>query len=1082
MDETGDRFYVRRTTGDLVGPLSKAAIAGLLRQGKLDGSEEVSPDRRTWHPLARLIPAAAASEEAPAPDAPPGDTGPTPAEGATWGERDLGGGGDLELAPLDAAFGQPYTPPEPAMAHNPEVASPPGLAPVDLETLAPLELEREESAPAPPSPSAVEPGAVAPDANEPAHAEPGSAQLPRLSQAPGRGPARAAAPASAGASTRPSTLDPGARSLDPTADQLVTEFETAPSTGLTVAPAPGGGEMVVTAGAPLAAGAAPLAGATVAAALRGRTLTAAKPRTEEPPKKSRRSLIIGGGAAILLVSALAVGFLYFDLGDLLIREPAAAKVLGDTAAEIASDRLPAYQRGATRLLEVVEAHPRSAALRAAAAELLASSVVLHRADRTRTARADAALGEIPPRPIRSDATAPTLARARTWIALAKGRAREAGRAMDESAALNDATPERQLLAGWVALGLNKASAAETIFQQGAVQFPTRVAFRYGLARAQEDGGRPQAAATYKGVLAASAGHFGAALGLIRTGGYAPAARLALANRLITDNAANATPAALAEAYAIVARAQAALGKSGEATATIDKALAKDPASPAALVAAGEALLSQGRLHEAVAKFSTALPSAPAVPAAVPAHELRFALAAVLIESGRRAEGLVLLGPPGPAREVSAADPRAAFWRGRAAELQTPPDLTAAMRAYEQTLAADPHFVPASLQLGALLLKQNRTAEAVTVLKRAQAAGVAPATLQVALGQAQLTAGDGERARKTFKDVLATSPKDAPARLGLASALEAAHDRTGARRELESLLADNPELPGLRPRLAELLVASGDREKALSLYQVEIDAGKASLAARLAAAKLAFEMGRKPMAQALLEKLTTEAPQTPGALLWLGKVRLSSGDVAGALADLRRALSFESTPELHFEHGRALTAAGNEEKALSEYEQAGTLSPAMVARGRILLGRGDTDHSVPILESAVKLAPDNGEGWLLLGNAYDRQGAPAKAVAAWRSAIRATPDNAEVHYHIGRWEMDQGQPGSAVVNLRQAAAKAPAGQKWLIDLYYQLGMAEKAKGSRAAAVTALKKYLSLAPTDAPSRHEVEQQLASLGAAP
>jgi cytochrome c-type biogenesis protein CcmH/NrfG len=69
-----------------------------------------------------------------------------------------------------------------------------------------------------------------------------------------------------------------------------------------------------------------------------------------------------------------------------------------------------------------------------------------------------------------------------------------------------------------------------------------------------------------------------------------------------------------------------------------------------------------------------------------------------------------------------------------------------------------------------------------------------------------------------------------------------------------------------------------------------------------------------------------------------------------------------------------------------------------------------------------------------------------------------------------------------VNLRQAAAKAPAAQQWLVDLYYQLGMAEKAKGSRAAAVTALKKYLSLAPADAPSRHEVEQQLASLGAAP
>src|SRR5438309_11818001 len=137
MAETADRFYVRRTTGDLVGPVTKAAIAGLLQEGKLDGSEEVSPDRRRWQPIGALIPEALPPPPAAAPD---------DSASSTWGERDLGGGSDLELAPVDTAFGQsraaPFASPEPASA-DPDVARPPGLAPVDLESLAPLELEAQ---------------------------------------------------------------------------------------------------------------------------------------------------------------------------------------------------------------------------------------------------------------------------------------------------------------------------------------------------------------------------------------------------------------------------------------------------------------------------------------------------------------------------------------------------------------------------------------------------------------------------------------------------------------------------------------------------------------------------------------------------------------------------------------------------------------------------------------------------------------------------------------------------------------------------------------------------------------------------
>jgi hypothetical protein len=75
-------------------------------------------------------------------------------------------------------------------------------------------------------------------------------------------------------------------------------------------------------------------------------------------------------------------------------------------------------------------------------------------------------------------------------------------------------------------------------------------------------------------------------------------------------------------------------------------------------------------------------------------------------------------------------------------------------------------------------------------------------------------------------------------------------------------------------------------------------------------------------------------------------------------------------------------------------------------------------------------------------------------------------------------MDQGQTGAALAQLRLAAPKLPENAVWTPDFYFQLGYAERARGTRPAAVAALKKYLTLAPSDAPARHEVEQILGNI----
>jgi len=1102
MGANTDSYYLRRKSGSPVGPFSPHVLTTMLQKGTLDGSEEVSRDRRNWISV-RDVPASAPAAP-PTPPAPPPPRAvpppplarppvpappplatlrppppppvrtppapPPPVAINTGIDLGFGGGGGTEVLsmadgnimmhdPMGGAAGAdavsaddefdaaPPTarPPGkrgtagglgPALAHRPAQSSG-GMAALELADadLIPLELAPLQAAEPKPAPT-LEPRPTM---------EPRPTTMPRLSLGATPAVRDAAAPvvmllADSEGRHFDATEPLGSMPLLPT---IQTE-EPEPLAGLRDPTRPG---------VPLPP-------------TRQRTMSAVRQRpiANETPKRDRKKLmmIAGGATAILLVGTGS--FLAFGGLESIVGEPAIESVLGPTAAEIEQDHYPAYEEGARLLTDAAASRPKAVRLRAVAAELLASSVVLRRAERGRIGKAEAILGEIRG----GHGTPPELSRARAWIALGKGNVKEASRLAIETS--DD--PRTALLLGWTQIADGKASAAVKTFEQSLARTPDRFALRYGMGRAQEEAGLPAAVATYQALLAQAKWHFGAGLAVIRASSFPPASRISLTETLIAKQAADASRTELADAQVLISRAARTLGKIDRADSELKQAQTLDPAGPSAQVAAGEALLDQGRMKEAVAKFELAAPNAPAVPVAAALSNLRFAMAAALIEKGKAKPGLALLEP------VAATDPRARFWRARAAELATPPDLEAARHGYEEALKAEPRFVPATLQLAALLTQQQKQTEALAVLKRAESAGASGATLQLALGQAFLASADVERAKKTFGDLLVETPGLAVARLGLAAALKAGGNLTGAKTELDTLMSQAADTPGLRQAMAELLVAQGQKDQALATYRSEIDAGRATPALKLAAARLALDTGHADVARDIAEKIVAENPETPGALVLLGRTRRALGDLPGALAELRRALAFESTPELHFEYGRALLESGISDEGLAELEQAPTLAVAAVERARVFLRRGDAERAVGPLEVAVKQAPNNADAWLLLGNAYDRLGTSAKAEAAWKSAVKADTTLSEPHYRLGRLLMDQNQAGAALAQLRLAAPKVPANAVWTPDFYFQLGYAERARGTRPAAVAALKKYLTLAPSDAPARHEVEQLLGNI----
>ena len=391
---------------------------------------------------------------------------------------------------------------------------------------------------------------------------------------------------------------------------------------------------------------------------------------------------------MLLVGAGS--FLAFGGLDSIVGEPAIESVLGPTAAEIDQDHFPAYEQGARLLTDAAASRPKAVRLRAAAAELLASSVVLRRAERGRIGKAEAILAEIRG----GHGTPPELARARGL-----DRARQGQRQGSEPARDRDAPTIRAPRC----CSAGRRSPTERRPRRSRRSRRRSRARRIGSRCATEWGARRKRPACRRRsrptrrCSAQAKWHFGAGLAVIRASSFPPASRITLTETLIAKQAADASRTELADAQVLISRAARTLGKIDRADSELKQAQTLDPADPSAQVAAGEALLDQGRMKEAIAKFELAAPNAPAVPVAAALSNLRFAMAAALIEKGKAKPGLALLEPVAADRSARAVLARArrragdaARPRGGAARLRRGAEGRAALRAGDAAAGGAAH--------------------------------------------------------------------------------------------------------------------------------------------------------------------------------------------------------------------------------------------------------------------------------------------------------------------------------------------------------------------------------------------------------
>ncbi|MCZ7574997.1 MAG: tetratricopeptide repeat protein [Ardenticatenaceae bacterium] len=263
---------------------------------------------------------------------------------------------------------------------------------------------------------------------------------------------------------------------------------------------------------------------------------------------------------------------------------------------------------------------------------------------------------------------------------------------------------------------------------------------------------------------------------------------------------------------------------------------------------------------------------------------------------------------------------------------------------------------------------------------------------------------------------------------------------GSRESVERAIAEAETAVRLRPGeanahflLGDLYRQAGRHDRAIAEFQaaLQISPGDAAAFERLAAAYAAADQtagaeSARQQAVALREQAVAGQPADPlGAHLALGDAYLAAGEEDKALGEYQAAERLApDSPRVHRALGQGYYWKGQRDRAETEYQAWVSAAPES-APGHLVLGllyaeTQKTEAAIAELEQATALAPCSVPAHLVLGGLSWQRGEYAAAAAEYRTVTTLDPRNADAFYLLGVTLFLQSGEGQTTALLDEAA--------------------------------------------------------------
>lgn len=365
---------------------------------------------------------------------------------------------------------------------------------------------------------------------------------------------------------------------------------------------------------------------------------------------------------------------------------------------------------------------------------------------------------------------------------------------------------------------------------------------------------------------------------------------------------------------------------------------------------------------------------------------------------------------------------------------------------------------------------------ITLLAALLAAGCSAESkrqAQLERASAHRKAGDLERARIEYQNVLQKFPDDITAIEGLALIWR---DRGSMMREFATLVKLAPLAPGnleARVRRAQLLAGLGSVAEARREALSAIERSASAAEALMVLAETARDFNERKETEEFLKNFPEKS--SVWHALAVSRMAWQRGDREGARQAAARAVATDpKSPAARSAMGELQALLGNAEQAAAEFKQVAELAPPR-SRYRLqqvnyLVQSGQVPAAIEALNAILKAAPDYQAGWRALAHIAMTEKRPADALGLLEKVFALDVADYEALILRARIWHAQGEAAKAVAEFQRIGTQFPG---LGLELPH-LALAQLQLKDDAAAVATLEQ----AAARFPENHEIAIMLAQL----
>jgi tetratricopeptide (TPR) repeat protein len=265
-----------------------------------------------------------------------------------------------------------------------------------------------------------------------------------------------------------------------------------------------------------------------------------------------------------------------------------------------------------------------------------------------------------------------------------------------------------------------------------------------------------------------------------------------------------------------------------------------------------------------------------------------------------------------------------------------------------------------------------------------------------LYRASAQPAEAEAAYRAIMEQAGAGPQGLRARAKLAGLLVAAGRRGEAGTLADEVLVKDPNDPDALLVTAAISLDEKDPDQAVANLRTLLKGEPDSVIGLRLLARAHAQKEEMALAQDTLERAIAVAPLDPAAYLQLADLRVSNGDLNGALLVLDRLLA-----------------------------QAPDSTAAQAAIARIQLGQQDMDALTKTAERALKSHPDRALGYYLKGIVLQSKGDMAASIEPFEAALEKAPNAPEPLVALAQSYLALGHADKAEARVRQLLEKQPA---------------------------------------------------------